>query len=76
MYTKPPQSVAPTSRDEVSLLHLNNYIHFITYNVIDPNLFSNDGLCCLLYDDRATDFVNNMFASDGCVHNSNYPQRT
>jgi hypothetical protein len=27
-------SVVPPSRDDVSLLHLNNYIHFVTYTTI------------------------------------------
>jgi hypothetical protein len=47
-------SVAPTSRDDVILLYINNYIHLVIYNTITSNLFSNCGLCSLLYDDRST----------------------
>jgi hypothetical protein len=46
---------------------------FITYNAIIPNFFSN-GLCSLLYGDRATNFVNNIIASDSSRYNSNDPR--
>lgn len=68
-----PLSIVPTSRDKVSLLHLNNYIYFVTYNSITPNLFSNGRLGSLLHDYHATDF-NNIFVSDDNGHNTNDPQ--
>jgi hypothetical protein len=55
--------VVPTSRDNVSLLHLNNYIYFITYNSITPNLFSNGRLGSLLQDYHATDITPMILSS-------------
>jgi hypothetical protein len=43
-----PLAILTTSRDEVSLLVINNYIYFITYNAITYNLFFSDGFCSLL----------------------------
>jgi hypothetical protein len=47
VYQTPP-SMAPASRDNVRLLRLNNYIHFVTYTIIAPNLLSNGGFGSLL----------------------------
>jgi hypothetical protein len=38
-------TLVESSRDGVSLLHLNNYIYIFTYNVITHNLFSKDEVC-------------------------------
>ena len=72
VYQTPPASIA-APREEVSLLAINNYIYFVTSNCVTHNLFSNGGFCSLLQSDRATDFVNNIFASGGSGHNSNEP---
>ncbi|KAL5651326.1 hypothetical protein ACJX0J_036784, partial [Zea mays] len=46
---------------QLSLLDSNNYIHFITYNAITHNLFYNGRFCSLLQNNRANDFINNIF---------------
>jgi hypothetical protein len=63
--------VISTCIEEISLLLLNNYIHFVTYNAITHNLSLMVTLFFITQDEEATRLLNNIFNSGGSKHSYN-----